>query len=376
MDTVDDGAGNRNNLLVVNAVPEHSALPSHSNHADAEMAPAFEHEAAFTSPVKIVKDIPNHDSDEQAPVFRYESTAAAETTPVHADVFDDDDDNEVEQDQIASPLFRHESLGPIHTHHLDQEDHAPLFRHESMSPLEARSSNRSNSATSNSSNPFDAEDINDPSLEKFPTDRNDILAHLHRASSRRSDEDVGLDTAASSPSLSSTRSLSAAASPSLSLAKVSSDHLDCIDESEELSPEVPTESEGLGIKSVEEPSVPELTLDDATRSAADKVENTPKLSISPSHEPVNRGPLTPPLTPITEFQTKVGARAESVHIDLSPEKESLSPRVAKDDSTEPLTSRPSSKSSPAPFTGKDDHGNLASFWGWIDGLLGGRISTV
>lgn len=294
------------------------------------------------------------------------------------------DEDEDDDDPIASPLFRHESLGHIrtgHEEHVEEEDETfiPLFRHESMSPIEARShsarSMRSNSASSHRSFPFDAEDINDPSLEKFPTERDGIMAHLQRTSSRRADDETDFDENPLSPSLSATRSLSDASSPSTSMAKESSGNLDSIDEDEELSPEAEVNEPA----SVQEPK-PELKLGLGTGHVGkpgDKPESVPKFSITPILEQVNHGPPTPPMTPIIdEPQAKSGARDGSVE-DFSPHLDTPdTPRARKDNSTDHTANRSTSKSTLSSDEDKCSNSKPDSFWTWFGRLCSSKIGTV
>ncbi|KAK4561654.1 hypothetical protein LTR86_004333 [Recurvomyces mirabilis] len=105
---------------------------------------------------------------------------------------DDDDDGDDEPDEHASPLLRHESLGP------DTQQHAPLMRHESAGIGEHCDDGdvflaRKASSTSSAEDSIAPEaDPNDPTLEKFPTGKKAILDHIHRVSTgRHADETAG-----------------------------------------------------------------------------------------------------------------------------------------------------------------------------------------
>lgn len=416
---VDDGAGNRNNKLVVKApaskditaqdsildmhVMDQATAPIHypeetTNHQslhanDDHSAPSITADSApSTAPTtdevhaesqnlfshETLLPVPSSEQDQ----LSYDSLNSdiITSSPAEYEVQDDEDDGD--DDQIGSPLFRHESLAPIRTGHEDGEEDEeafiPLFRHESMSPLEARSSARSMRSSSTSSHksfPFDAEDINDPSLEKFPTERDGIMLHLQRTSSRRADDETDFDGNPLSPSLSATRSLSDASSPSISMAKESSEHLDAIDEDEELSPE----ADGNEAASVHEPK-PELKLGlgiDDVGKPGDKLESASKFSVSPILEQVNRGPPTPPMTPIIdEPQAKSGARHGSLE-DSSPHLDTPdTPRARKDNSTDHVASRSTSKSTLSSDADKGSNSKPASFWAWFGRLFNSKIGTV
>lgn len=311
-------------------------------------------------------------------------TSAATSDPAELEVQDDDD-----YEQISSPLFRHETMTPIHSHHEEEDTNIiPLFRHESMSPTDAHApffsgkSVRSNSATSHHSlhshnsqnfNNYDIEDVNDPMLEKFPCERDGIFAQLQRTGSRvHRDAESAIEATPSSPALSSTRSLSAATSPSL--ARESSQNLDCIDEdeAEELSPaEAKDPAVGLGLDQTAPASAPGPEVNN-TDAEPEKKDTTSKLSISPSHEPVNRGPLTPPLTPIDESQ----ARSVAPDGKIDGKAQGSPSSLRKDNSTDHVTSRSKSSSSSASADGKAANSKPASFSTWISRMSGGRAGPL
>lgn len=421
-DIVDDGAGNRNNRLVVEApaskditaqdsildmhVMDQATAPIHhpeetTNHqsihaSDNQSVPTITADtAATTAPTtdevhaesqnmfshETLLPVPSSEQDQLSQDSLHSDIITS--SPAEYEVQDDEDDED--DDQLASPLFRHESLAPIRTGNEEdgeeeEEAFIPLFRHESMSPLEARShssarSMRSNSASSHKSFPFDTEDIHDPSLEKFPTERDGIMAHLQRTSSRRADDETDFDGNPLSPSLSATRSLSDASSPSISMAKESSEHLDSIDEDEELSPEA-DDKEAASLQE----SKPELKLGlgigDVSKPG-DKLESASKFSVSPILEQVNRGPPTPPMTPIIdEPQAKSGARDGSLE-DSSPKLDTPdTPRAPKDNSTDHIASPSTSKSTISSDEDKGTDSKPASFWAWFGRLCNSKIGTV
>lgn len=311
-------------------------------------------------------------------------TSSATSDPTELEVQDDDDDD---YEQLSSPLFRHESMTPTRTHRQEEDTNIhPLFRHESMSPTDAYApffsgkSVRSNSATSHHSlhshnsqnfNNYDIEDVNDPTLEKFPCERDGIFAQLKRTGSRvNRDTESDIEATPSSPALSSTRSLSAATSPSL--ARESSQNLGCIDEdeAEELSPADAKDSAvGLGLDKIAPAPAPEVT---GTDAEPEKKDTTSKLSISPNHEPVNRGPLTPPLTPIDESQAGSGAPSGK----FDGKAQGSPARLRKDNSTDHVASRSTSSSSSASADGKEANSKPASFSTWIGRISGGRAGPL
>ncbi|KAK5118392.1 hypothetical protein LTR62_002906 [Meristemomyces frigidus] len=85
------------------------------------------------------------------------------------DEANDDDSDDDEPEENTSPLLRHETLNT------DVEHQAPLMRHESAAIGEHRMHGELYSAPA---------DLDDPFLEKFPTDKNAILDHLHRTATQ------------------------------------------------------------------------------------------------------------------------------------------------------------------------------------------------
>ncbi|KAL1305869.1 hypothetical protein AAFC00_004019 [Neodothiora populina] len=403
-DIVDDGAGNRNNLLVVKAQQTSAPKQTHEHenavqtHVHDDATAAVQEPESATSdlnghhpgqdglsahePQNSVLPTPHHtdfsleDEDEDdiepfSPLFRHESLSR-----IHANAGNDeaDQDNEDDEEPLSSPLFRHESLSRIHTNPANDDDVPPLFRHESMSPTGARprlssGSARSGSFNSHRSDPFEDEDLSDPTLEKFPTARDDIIKHLHRVSSRTSDDGSALDAIIPSPTLSSAISFSAATSPSLS--KGSSDHLDAIDE--DLAEEV--------IPELEETTVMPGSAQEVTSGAAeymtDQKEPVTKLTLS-AHEPVHRGPPTPPMTPTREVQSKVNNHDESDAPQKAPRPTTPKFSQAHEDSATNNVAPPSeseSVSDPAPES-KDSDAKQVGLWNWLSKLCSDRAGSL
>lgn len=388
----------------VEAKEDHSSLPQaphvHEDQSELESShaqAAEKREAVETrtvedvaAPVRKVEhlEVPSTEQHLSKPETSLPASTQATADPaeleVEADDAEDEEDDQIEE-PIASPLFAHEALTPRPTfddgddeedENDDNNNSIPLFRHESMSPIESRHSFsfRSNSNTSHNSHHYDNEDINDPSLERFPTERDSIIAQLHRSGSRSHHEDeMAIEANPESPSFSSTQHLSAAISPVMSFVKDSAEHLDCIneDEAEELSPDGPNSpANGLG-------------LDYKSIPGPDMKNNASKYSLQFSHDPVNRGPLTPPMTPIID-EPQIKTDVYNGHVEEEKKQEPPSrvylPEMPKAqdtisaDHTEARSSKPKSTFSIEEV--EDTNGKAAYFWGWISKMCSGRIGSV
>lgn len=237
---VDDGDGNKNNLLIVkpaaptapatqpaDSVPQSAAdqstpksteqpattqpaaapQPLPSDHADSSVAPStvplLPHEAVATQ----------RKSEEQPAAAQKPQTMKHETLapePQRADSMqeemdsEDEDDDEGEQESTSSPLLRHESFAPDAT----EETQAPLLRHETsalgehadepdhysdrldtLSPVKTRFSGRGAFSPQRLSRHSSTQsvlapeaDANDLSLERFPTDHNGIFEAIRKTS--------------------------------------------------------------------------------------------------------------------------------------------------------------------------------------------------
>jgi len=146
------------------------------------------------------------------------------------------------------------------------------------------------------------------------------------------------------------------------LSQVTSAQLDCIAESEEPSPERSAETETEKPAQIEPPAR----------------KQSPKLTISPVHEPV-RGPLTPPMTPIDEPQAdgeshdSPGENFEDIYL-KTPEKAWIRTDNKTDDIGSP--SKTASTDATSASENKQANGILSSFWDWFAGLCGGRLQAT
>ncbi|KAM0716607.1 hypothetical protein Q7P37_008052 [Cladosporium fusiforme] len=171
--TLDDGLGNRNNLLLVKNESSVKKTAAHSQHladdvGELEPGPTFPHErdSSERNPKrdslgddvvgsKLAHDVKteiaqteHHPDDHHAPLFAHEQNGsphrkpgvAPEEVPVNFSM-DDDGDGDVEPSHYPqSPTFAHERDAParVSTPGTDEDEdfmeEAPLMRHETLSP--------------------------------------------------------------------------------------------------------------------------------------------------------------------------------------------------------------------------------------------------
>ncbi|KAK4546701.1 hypothetical protein LTR36_001919 [Oleoguttula mirabilis] len=224
---VDDGAGNKNNLMVVKpAAPPQSSqphVPTPANQPQPAANPAVQAVKA-TEPPMLVVDAPRAEQPpsikmppvitldqpaptpaaatlSHAPLMKHEtffpvSVDIKNETDVEPDYSYDGDDQDDEEDD-GPPLLRHESFAPGS----EEQTQAPLLRHESMAigeHLDDDYSGRQSPPTGSPGSVYSSgddsvapeADPNDLSLERFPTDQNGIFEHIHRASTQMAEDEL------------------------------------------------------------------------------------------------------------------------------------------------------------------------------------------
>lgn len=420
---VDDGAGNRNNLLVVESEPAKSkdtdAPASHATQQTQEKEASSAPKVVFSNIVKV-----SHDEDERVPgnktnLFKHEtmqrdSGIGQDEAEDIVEGEDDEDDEEpplleheagpfkrvdsknitplktdnlyfgspavvspaefeVEADDAFAdderdapcPLFRHETGAAVDT---DPEE-APLFRHETMSPVESPSMG-SHSPKVSKRRQLDTQDVNDPSLEHFPTDEAGIFAQLQRAETRTRDDDVVFEGTPLSPSLAQSKSFSPQPTPA-ALNAESSDlsHLDSIDEAEETDEDATDEAAAKPVEkkdSVIEPVPIAIKVQDVS-------EIDDKSLITSTPEVSNRGPPTPPMTPTEHAQDKAAphdgpADTDDVVRDSTDDSPRFQSRNRQTNKTDNFENRDTS----SPSEGEMRYSLMSNFWGWFTSICGGQ----
>ena len=280
--TVDDGMGNKNNLLAVKPelskpAAEHSESKVVTSatapkppamlvaRSDPEMhpimtpapqetfapTPLMKHETFLPNKGSASQQTPEHEAndplatevspdDAESPSLMKHETSqsnAEDDTSSATDDGDDSSSSDSEDDEPSSPLLRHESVAPSSA----EQNHAPLFRHESIaigynhheSPAATMSPSKlSRKASGASSIPAEA-DPHDPSLEKFPTDHAGIIEKIHRTSTSLAADETSDDIDHASPH-SQALSESSISVPSLpSVREAEDEELERIREAEE-----------------------------------------------------------------------------------------------------------------------------------------------
>lgn len=298
---VDDGLGNRNNLVVVKYEPvKHLAPPTPAAHEPTEsthVAPLMQHELH----VPEIKEHPDQhaavEPETHAPLMDHENHVP-ETT-------ENKDQHLPHEPATHAPLMDHENLSPSkdhpttpppeHQETLHAETHSPLFAHEA-SPMASIHHEEDISRqisplltgvkTPESPIPEEA-DPNDPTLERFPTDHKGIMEQLSRAHNNLPEDETSHHGSTHS-------SHSSSSPPALPSVKESDEEED----DEEIAPES---------------DVPKLRIFDADRPT---------------------GPITPPLTPkdVTEgvekaFSDHVGNTAKAVAGNVSDKAKAVAGKI-------------------------------------------------
>ncbi|KAK3704360.1 hypothetical protein LTR37_013913 [Vermiconidia calcicola] len=283
--TVDDGAGNKNNLLVTKAPHSVPDMPV-TERIDKKTGPSPT--VPKPAAISIPKAAPQAHAVETpaadevmapVPLLKHETFAPQRKQP-SSDVDDEyiSDDDEGYDSVHTPPLLRHESLVPSSA----EQTHAPLFRHESIAlgynhheQPAARMTPTKNSRRASPASPIpDEADPNDPTLEKFPTNHAGIIEKIHRTSLALAADETIDDVERDSP-LSQAMSETSISAPSLpSVREADDEELEKIREMEE---------------------------EEYEREEASDEEMDP---LKPS------APITPPLTPKepddNDFEPKVG----------------------------------------------------------------------
>lgn len=419
--TIDDGTGNRNNLIVVEPKPQEPTLQTTQEEGTSAAAHVTDAQAKEAAPVAGVEeeeddadvDIPESeknlfrhetiqvangtgesdnedehveidkdDQDEQPPLFEHEAAPSERVdsqhvTPFKSDKFtfydpaehaiEADDDFADDERETLCPLFRHETGAASDV----DPDEAPLFRHESMSPNDSMSPS-SFSPASRKQRKLDLEDVNDPSLEPFPVDEAGIQARIQRVATRHREDEVVFEGTPPSPSLAQTKGFSLQAPPTLPR-NDSGDlsHLDAIDETEETDEAdyTPADKPVEKKDSVVQPNPINI-----------KVQDVSELDSNPSFADVsdvsNRGPPTPPMTPI-EHGTSKAAPHDGAADSHDVSARVGSPRSRKDNATDHIANRPSpsemAKPAEKPSKESAPENSIASnICAWFIGLCGGK----
>lgn len=278
MPTLDDGLGNRNNVLVVKdgvsakktaAHPQYLAEDEDDASSELERVPTLPHErdSAERNPKrdslgddmvggKLAQDVKTEAADDhQAPLLPHEQNGTpnrrvgVQPEDVPVDFSADDEDGDVEPSQYPqSPIFAHERDVParVPTPGTDEDEdymeEAPLMRHETLSPEPSERYHAPRlahekddhhdahdsevllsplSPTSSAHFPVSRDHIpaeadpNDPSLERLPTHQEGILESLRRSSMRMAKDEALQDIITSTSPVTKTMSHTSSQSPSL-----------------------------------------------------------------------------------------------------------------------------------------------------------------
>jgi len=184
---VTDSFGNQNNILCVDS----NSTPKTTHHV----------------PGKVLNElgiVAMDDRRSDTPIEQVATTAAevAETAQLidqddeHSDADDEGEYSPESQEAVQTPLFAHECLGG-YAFVDDGLDHAEID--EPLSSLR-----QSRSVTRDLT--LEEVDINDPTIEKFPSERGSVMDVLRKVQSSSSADNVQIDSALLSPSIASRKS--------------------------------------------------------------------------------------------------------------------------------------------------------------------------
>lgn len=213
---VDDGLGNKNNLISVKADGEPHRVDSVHN------APLMPHESHHTptKPQDFLFAADRHEVDDQhtSPLMAHESITPL--TPHH----DSHDEHEPE----SLPLLKHESNAPSS----QEQNHSPLFRHEATAiddqqyeDRQSKSPSLSSRKHSSTSIPEEA-DPNEPGLEQFPTDHRGILDSIARTKENLAEDETSEHPGRLSPSSSPSSAIAPVSPPLPSVMEDEEEHED------------------------------------------------------------------------------------------------------------------------------------------------------
>lgn len=241
---VDDGAGNRNNRVLV-AKPGKKAVDSGHTTPETELV-VPKSAGLMPTPVKHMEPVVTRSvessphtelnkahetfsspqqgsSGQQTPERELANPmSSAEHAPIPHTHSESKDERDDEAESYNTPLLRHESLSP-NSH---GETHSPLFRHESINLGHHNLGDTQPLPEANRSNPKPAfrtaiaarlapqeADPNDPSLHRFSTQQDGIVEHIQNMRARLPEDETGHDvnnpSSPSSAALSETSSISA-----------------------------------------------------------------------------------------------------------------------------------------------------------------------
>ncbi|CAF3464966.1 unnamed protein product [Fusarium graminearum] len=237
--TATDDSGNENNLVRVQKPAEEQIAPAGIDTPEIKLNPATQ----STVTLSEVNNVDGGTQNSNVPLFAHES-------PGH----DVEEDAQEDNTENKAPLFAHESLGNDVKDEDSEDFKAPLFAHESLvddskdeseemkMPLfaheclgaydfgeDAEHDNTPNAISSpgqtskvKTMHDKTAElDVNDPTLESFPSDRGSILGTIRSIQTHLGEDQTHLDDIPSSPRVISSRRTSLDSNDDLCLSPAS-----------------------------------------------------------------------------------------------------------------------------------------------------------
>ncbi|KAG8351864.1 hypothetical protein FVEN_g10108 [Fusarium venenatum] len=237
--TATDDSGNENNVVHTQKPAEEQIAPAGIDTPEIKLNPATQSNVTPSE----VNNVESDTQDSKVPLFAHESPG----DDVEEDTEEDNEENKI-------PLFAHESLGndvkdedpedfkaPLFAHESlvdDSKDESeemkmPLFAHECLgaydfgddaehdNTLNANSSPRQASKVKTMRDKTSELDVNDPTLESFPSDRGSILGTIRSIQTHLGEDQTHLDDIPSSPRVISSRRTSLDSNDDLCLSPAS-----------------------------------------------------------------------------------------------------------------------------------------------------------
>ncbi|KAF4454582.1 hypothetical protein F53441_2925 [Fusarium austroafricanum] len=234
--TATDDSGNQNNVVRATPKPaEEQIAPAGVDTPAIKLNPAAQPTSSSTETENIGENI----EDSKVPLFAHESLdhnveedIDDNKVPLFAHESLGEDDKEEDAEDFKAPLLAHESLGGD-TKEDSEEMRMPLFAHECLGAYDfgqeaehdsasiSVSSPGRNSQVKSKHNENSDIDVNDPTLESFPSDRGSILDAIRTIQTHLGEDQAHLEDIPLSPRVISSRRTSLDSNDDLCLSPAS-----------------------------------------------------------------------------------------------------------------------------------------------------------
>jgi ATP-dependent RNA helicase MRH4 len=237
--TATDDSGNENNVVRAQKPAEEQIAPAGIDTPEIKLNPATQSNVTPSETNNVESDT----LDSKVPLFAHESPS----DDVEQDTEQDNEENKIplfahetlgndvkddDSEDFKAPLFAHESLADDSKDE-SEEMKMPLFAHECLgaydfgddaeydSSMNANSSPKQTSKVKTMRDKTAELDVNDPTLESFPSDRGSILGTIRSIQTHLGEDQTHLDDIPSSPRVISSRRTSLDSNDDLCLSPAS-----------------------------------------------------------------------------------------------------------------------------------------------------------